>query len=308
VYELKFLRGNDVKKIESAARRLAVQNESQRGKCSQPSTEAPIALCENPLMALSAADLAVKPTLPPTAECAAVGAYLDKADARTPMARTKVKMKSGVAHMSFDHDNQAVGLALVANAFGTGCSHFASGILGQLANVSRTGADIIATELDFMLTVVRGIGPRDETEALLAAQMAAIHNATMSAARRLNHVETIQQQDSTSNALNKLARTFAAQLEALKRYRSSGEPGVKTQNVTVNDGGQAIVGNVQHGGDDEHQNRSNANGQPCGAPAPGATLLSDVEEVAPTMSGTGGEGQEGLPVSRRPRRRAKRSG
>jgi hypothetical protein len=133
-------------------------------------------------------------------------------------------------------------------------------------------------------------------------------NATMSAARRLNHVETIQQQDSASNALNKLARTFAAQLEALKRYRSSGEPTVKTQNVTVNDGGQAIVGNVQHGGDDANQNRSIANGQPCAAPAPVATLLGDVQEVTPAMSGAGGEGQEGLPVPRRPCRRAKRSG
>ena len=38
---------------------------------------------------------------------------------------------------------------------------------------------------------MRGINPKDETEALLAAQMAAIHNATMAATRRLNHVETI---------------------------------------------------------------------------------------------------------------------
>ena len=35
---------------------------------------------------------------------------------------------------------------------------------------------------------VRGINPRDETEALPAVQMAAIHNATMAAARRLNRV------------------------------------------------------------------------------------------------------------------------
>jgi hypothetical protein len=308
--EFKLLRGKkDVKQVESAvAKRLALRNESQRGKCHQPSAETLIALCENRLMPRKEPDPAVAPTLPPAAECAAVGAYLDKADARAPMARTKVEMKSGVAHISFDHANQAVGQALMANAFGTGCSHFASGILGQLANVSRTGPVINATELDFMLTVVRGIGPKDEIEALLAAQMAAIHNATMSVARRLNHVETIQLQDSASNALNKLARTFAAQLEALKRYRSSSEPAVKTQNVTVNDGGQAIVGNVQHGGDDADKNRSISSGESCGAPAPGATLLSDVEEVAPAMSGAGGEGQECLPVPRRPRRRAKRSG
>ena len=95
---------------------------------------------------------------------------------------------------------------------------------------------------------LRGINPRDETEALLAAQMAAIHNATMVAARRLNHVETIPQQDSASTMLNKLARTFASQVEALKKYRSGGEQTIKVQHVTVNDGGQAIVGNVSQGG------------------------------------------------------------
>jgi hypothetical protein len=44
---------------------------------------------------------------------------------------------------------------------------------------------------------------------MLAAQMAAVHNATMSAARRSAKVENIQQQDSASTMLNKCARTFA---------------------------------------------------------------------------------------------------
>jgi hypothetical protein len=50
-----------------------------------------------------------------------------------------------------------------------------------------------------MLSVVKGIEPRDQVEAMLA-QMAAVHNATMTFARRLAHVETIPQQDSASNA------------------------------------------------------------------------------------------------------------
>src|SRR5215467_4179439 len=85
-------------------------------------------------------------------------------------------------------------------------------------------------------------------EAMLAAQMAAVHNATMTFARRLNHVENIPQQDSAERALNKLARTFASQVEALKRYRTGGEQKVTVEHVTVNQGGKAIVGNVTHGG------------------------------------------------------------
>jgi hypothetical protein len=44
--------------------------------------------------------------------------------------------------------------------------------------------------------------------------------------------------------VTKLSRTFVAQVETLKRYRSTNEPGVTVQNVSVTDGGQAIVGNV----------------------------------------------------------------
>jgi hypothetical protein len=79
---------------------------------------------------------------------------------------------------------------------------------------------------------------------MLAAQMAAVHNATMIFARRLAHVENIPQQDSASNAFNKLARTFAAQMSALKEYRSKGEQKMTVQHVHVAEGGQAIVGNV----------------------------------------------------------------
>jgi hypothetical protein len=49
---------------------------------------------------------------------------------------------------------------------------------------------------------------------------------------------------SAERAFNKLARTFAAQVEALKGYRSRGEQTVRVENVTVNEGGQAIVGSV----------------------------------------------------------------
>ena len=95
-----------------------------------------------------------------------------------------------------------------------------------------------------MLSVVKGVKPKDQLETMLAAQMAAIHMATMTFARRLAHVDTIQQQDSAERALNKLARTYAMQMEALKRYRTGGEQKVTVQHVSVSEGGQAIVGNV----------------------------------------------------------------
>ena len=38
-------------------------------------------------------------------------------------------------------------------------------------------------------------------------------------ANRLAHAESLQEQDSAERAYNKLTRTFAAQVEALQRYR-----------------------------------------------------------------------------------------
>jgi hypothetical protein len=62
--------------------------------------------------------------------------------------------------------------------------------------------------------------------------MAAVHAATMTFAFRLGQAETIPQQDSAERAFNKLARTFAAQVEALKRYRSRGDQTVRVEHVT----------------------------------------------------------------------------
>lgn len=48
-----------------------------------------------------------------------------------------------------------------------------------------------------------------------------------------------------AESLNKLARTFNLQLEALKRLRSGGEQKVRVKHVHVHEGGQAIVGSVK---------------------------------------------------------------
>jgi hypothetical protein len=133
-------------------------------------------------------------------------------------------------------------------ALGTIDTDFLDGLLRQLANAGTQGRTVDEGGLNFMLAVVKGIEPKDQVEAMLAAQMAAVHMSTMTFARRLAHVDSIPQQDSAERAFNKLARTFAAQVEALKRYRSGGEQTVRVEHVTVNEGGQAIVGTVMHGG------------------------------------------------------------
>jgi hypothetical protein len=95
-----------------------------------------------------------------------------------------------------------------------------------------------------MLSVVKGIEPRDHIEAMVAAQMAATHAATMKLFRDLADAPDLQHRDSAERTLNKLMRTFATLVEALKRHRAGGEQSVTVHQVNVSEGGQAIVGNV----------------------------------------------------------------
>ena len=118
----------------------------------------------------------------------------------------------------------------------------------QLAVMGEPGHRISETTSNGALSFVSEMKPRDPAEMLLLTQMAAVHQATMTLARRLNHVETIPQQDAAERALNKLARTFARQMETLKRYRSKGQQVVRVERVNVEAGAQAVVGHVTHGG------------------------------------------------------------
>jgi hypothetical protein len=125
---------------------------------------------------------------------------------------------------------------------------FATGIVNGLCQAAQLGALVNEEQVNFGLSIVRGLHPRDQVEALLGAQMAAIHIATMRTAANLGWAKSHQLADQHERALNRLARTFTAQVEALKRYRSKGEQRVYVERVNVNEGGQAIVGNVSHGG------------------------------------------------------------
>ena len=102
-------------------------------------------------------------------------------------------------------------------------------------------------ERQFMLSIIRDMAPRDPVERMLAVQMAATHVATIRAGRWLANTENIPQVQAHYTGFNKLARTFAAQVEALRKHRTGGEQRVTVQHVNVSDGGQAIVGNLNTG-------------------------------------------------------------
>jgi hypothetical protein len=159
----------------------------------------------------------------------------------------KVEQGKSGAQIGSHHHHSTTAHALLANALGTTDADFMNAILTQLASATGKGSAASEENLNFVLSVMARISPRDRVEATLAAQMAVVHLATMTFTRGLPHVDNIPQQDSAQNALNKLMRTFTNQMETLKRYRSVAQQTVKVEHVHVHQGGQAIVGNVQTG-------------------------------------------------------------
>lgn len=170
--------------------------------------------------------------------------------------RLKVSKSENVLKIRPDHPDEATGNVLLMEAVAASDPDFLTGLVSQLAKAG--GGEVDEQRLNFMLSVVKDIKPRDQIEAMLAAQMAAVHTATMQFARNLAEAEYLDLRDSAERTFNKLTRTFVTQMEALKRYRTGGEQTVTVQHVNVSEGGQAIVGNVTQGKHDEPPGQSSA--------------------------------------------------
>ena len=104
---------------------------------------------------------------------------------------------------------------------------------------------------------IHSVGPRDGVEAMLAAQMVAVHNLSMNCFAAAN----MKGQTDTGievylNRANRLLRTYVAQVQTLRSYRSKGEQHFTVEHVHVHDGGQAVVGTINQG----HAGTRGANG------------------------------------------------
>lgn len=239
---------------------------------------------------------------PTEAEKPVVERVRKKAAERGVLNRVRV-IEGCIPRLEPGHVDPFTGASLQMDALGLSSYEGYGWFIGSVANAVTTGRKVEESDLNGALGFIKGMQPRDDMEALLLSQMVAVHKLTMTFARRLNHVENIPQQDSASNALNKLARTFTTQMQTFKQYRTGGEQRVIVQRVDVRDGGQAIVGAVNHsspGGGGEIK----TGGQPHAlANTRGSEMLCEVQEERAPVSGASGPGQVGVQDARRSRRR-----
>ena len=102
--------------------------------------------------------------------------------------------------------------------------------------------------IDIAIDMLLGINPKDELEGMIAAQMVAVHLISMEMSGRcMLEGQTVDGINANVNRMTKLMRTFTNLLEALQKYRGKCNQTIQVQHVQVNDGGQAVVGNVQGG-------------------------------------------------------------
>jgi len=161
------------------------------------------------------------------------------------VASPKVKLRR--RRIVIEHPDTNAGETLLAEALGAADRDALHGLLSQLVKASVVARKPDQGNLAFMVSTLKSIAPKDSLESMLAAQMVSIQVATMRCACRLACTDDLQQQESLTRALTRLARTYAAQVEALNRHRSNGACAITVQNLSVQNGGKAVVGNfTQH--------------------------------------------------------------
>jgi hypothetical protein len=163
---------------------------------------------------------------------------------------------------------------------------FYSNFINQVVAVGELGTPSDDHETTFLLSAIEDILSNESnggaSKAMLAAQHAAVHCAVMTMSRRFMRSVDLQYLDVVGRLLSSLARTFVAQYEALNRHHPGGV------NVSVNDGGHAMFGNLTH----------NQQAPAMEETAPPRPLLSDAKTV-PMPIVEPREERVPVPVSRR---------
>jgi hypothetical protein len=137
--------------------------------------------------------------------------------------------------------------ARLNKALGTVSPDFVKTSLLQLQGAARSPFGTVSeTAINAALAMIEAAAPRDEIEGALAVQMACTHAAAMAVLAKLDSgFGTERRIAALGSTAARLLKTFAMQVEVLRRLRHGGQQFVRVEHVHVNDGGQALIGNVK---------------------------------------------------------------
>jgi hypothetical protein len=112
--------------------------------------------------------------------------------------------------------------------------------------IEGTDQESLESRAGLMAAAIEGVGPTDEIEGMLAAQMIVIHHQALDLMMRACEPAVFRKNaEFDLNMANKLLRTFTGHVECLNRHRGKGQQKVTVEHVNVEAGGQAFVGNIE---------------------------------------------------------------
>jgi len=225
----------------------------------------------------------------------------EREEKRRPPLPVQARMKDGnVVQVRGTVTDEAIHDERLRDVCGTRSDEWVNGIVRGLINAAggAKDADSAATLLEG-LAFLNGVGPRDEVEAALAAQMFAVHRASMNLARQMGAAGMRDSYRDYGNLLVKTTRTFAAQVEALAKLRNGGKQQVEVKYVYVDArGGQNVIGSELAGGGGGRGGKQAQPHVPGLAFAPGAAVWGP-DSAGDRLPTAGDEGQDTLLAARR---------
>ena len=83
---------------------------------------------------------------------------------------------------------------------------------------------------------------------MMITQMIAVHEMALSMSEKALITEQPNEfVEQNVNRVTKLCRSYASLVEAFNKYRTKGQQKITVQHVNVNDGGQAVIGDIKQG-------------------------------------------------------------
>jgi hypothetical protein len=167
---------------------------------------------------------------------------------RPPPVRVKIKDASGrIAKVHAPDGESDIWWERLNRAFGTKSSDFVNASLFQIQAASRSPwGGVSELSMNAALAMIEAAAPRDEIEGALAVQMACTHTTAMAVLAKLDVAFATERRVAAfGSAAARLLRAYAMQVEVLRRLRHGGQQTVRVEHVYVNDGGQAVIGNVR---------------------------------------------------------------
>ena len=170
----------------------------------------------------------------------------DRGERSAPIvASPKVKLRR--RRIAIDHPDPRAGERLLAEAIGAVDRDALHGLLSQLVKASVVARGRTRAISPSWSRCSRASRRRIRSRPCWRRRWSPFTSLSMRCACRLALTDDVPQQESLTRALTRLARTYTAQMEALSRYRSNGTCAITVQNLSVQDGGKAVVGHfTQH--------------------------------------------------------------